>query len=319
MTRGAHSDASVRVAPSSVAAVVTICASRKRIPPSTGATAVSLPIGPQEGVESAWLETLTREQPMVTAQDLYRGRGFALARQAAGIAGSSLFILSGGLGLVAAARHVPSYGLTVSKGQGESIGSRVVGKFDATKWFSALTCGPYSLKWTDIVGESGRILLCLTRPYAAMVGESLLELSPAARSRLRIFGASVSEVLPTGLRPTVAPYDGRLDAVLPGTRADFSQRALRHFVGLAVPSDPLDRDADFAVVESALKNAVEPRRIRRPRRSDEEILGLISMRLGSQVGIARILRALRQEEGIACEQSRFSRLYRDAMQRRNAA
>lgn len=299
---------------------MTICASRKKIRPSYSATAVSLPIGPQDKVESAWLERLTSQPSVAAAQDLYQGRGFALARRAADSTGSPLFIVSAGLGLVVSERCIPSYGLTISKGQGESIGTRVKGAFDAARWFAALTRGPHSVKWADIVGASGRILLSLTRPYAAMAGESMLELSPAVLSRVRIFGASVAEVLPAALRPAVAPYDGRLDTVLPGTRADFAQRALLHFVStLGASTGPFDRDADFAAVEAALGNAAQPRRINRCRRSDEEILLLISARLESQVGIARTLRALRQEEGVACEQSRFSRLYRDAMQRRNAA
>jgi hypothetical protein len=299
--------------------VVTICASRKTIPAEALKRAVSLPVGPQKAIETAWLERLASQSPSVSAQDLYQGRGFALAREAARIVGSPLFVVSAGLGLVAATHSVPSYGLTVSKGQSDSIGSRVTDSFDVVAWFSALMSGPYSLKWTDISAAPGRILLCLTRPYAAMVGESLLKLSAADQSRLRIFGAAIAEVLPLEFRRNVVPYDSRLDTIFPGTRADFSPRALRHFVGLNLSSDRLDRDADFAAVEAALKNAKEPERIIRARRSDEEISELISVRLGSQGGIARILRALRQEDGIACEQSRFSRLYRDVVQRRSAA
>ena len=72
-------------------------------------------------------------------------------------------------------------------------------------------------------------------------------------------------------------------------------------------------------MEAALERAASPNRMRRPRRTDEEILRLISARLKSQGGIARILRALRDEEGVACEQSRFSRLYKTAIERRTAA
>jgi len=153
-----------------------------------------------------------------------------------------------------------------------------------------------------------------------MVGRSLVELDPKILSRLRIFGASLSATLPAALRPSLAPYDARLDSILPGTRADFSQRALIHFVNsVAAKRTSQDRAADFAAVESALESAVAPDRMRRPRRTDEEILQLISARLPSQSGIARILRALRDEEAVACEQSRFSRLYRTAVYRRTAA
>ena len=47
----------------------------------------------------------------------------------------------------------------------------------------------------------------------------------------------------------------------------------------------------------------------------KKFFGLILARLRSQSGIARVLRALRDEEGVACEQARFSRLYRAAVDR----
>ena len=313
-TKG-HVGACERAAPRLAAAVITTCTHRKRLRPSAVATAVSLPFASQGAVQSAWLEKIRTLPREVRAGALYAGRGFGLAIQAAKNAKAKLYILSAGLGLVSAAQRVPGYGLTVSDGCAESVAARVSGEFDAPAWFSAVLTGPYSKQWADAAGRSGRILLALTRPYAKMAGTSLAELDPAILARLRIFGASLSAALPSPLRPALAPYDARLDAILPGTRADFSQRALIHFVNsVAAKHEAQDRDADFAAVESALESAVAPERIRRSRRTDEEILQLISARLPSQSGIARILRALRDEDGVACEQSRFSRLYRTAVE-----
>jgi hypothetical protein len=130
-----------------------------------------------------------------------------------------------------------------------------------------------------------------------MVGESLSALEPRAVARLRIFGKALTQALPTALHSALAPYDERLDVVLPGTRADFSQRALLHFVrSVVMKYDEQDRDGDHAAVEAALGGVMPPDMPRRARRSDEEILQLISERLRSQLGIARILRALRDED-----------------------
>jgi len=149
-----------------------------------------------------------------------------------------------------------------------------------------------------------------------MVGKSLVGLSPNTLDRIRIFGASLSTALPALLRPALAPYDERLDAILPGTRTDFSQRALMHFVeAVASRNRAADRDADFAAVKDALQSATAPDRVRRPRRTDDEIVRLIAARLPSQSGVSKVLRALRDEEGIACEQRRFSRLYQAAASR----
>ncbi|WOJ88368.1 hypothetical protein RZS28_11010 [Methylocapsa polymorpha] len=305
----------------SVAAVITICTHRKKARPLSAATPVSLRIDSQDAVQSVWNEKVRTLPADAVASALYAGRGFGLATQAAKIAMSKLYILSAGLGLVAGDRRVPVYGLTVSCGHAESIASRVIGELDVAAWFSGLLSGPHSDQWADAVGlGSGRVLIALTRPYAEMVGQSLSALEPQALARLRIFGASLGCALPALLHPALAPYDDRLDAILPGTRADFSQRALFHFVrSVAITHQAQDRDADYAAVEAALAGVAPPDRPRRMRRTDEEILQLILTRLPSQAGIARILRALRDEEGIACEQSRFGRLYRAALEQRAAA
>ncbi|MER8772656.1 hypothetical protein NKH63_28685 [Mesorhizobium sp. M0960] len=319
LTTNVGLDSGVASIPATV--VVTICALRKKTRPPFAATPVSLPIGSQHAIQTAWIEKLRALPPESPASALYAGRGFGLATQAAEIAEAKLYIISAGLGLVAADRQVPLYGLTVSSGYAESVAARVSGDFDVDAWFSSLLSGPHSDRWIDAFGQGpGRVLIALTRPYAEMVGKSLSELGPQALARLRIFGASLAPALPASLHPSLAPYDDRLDAILPGTRADFSQRALLHFARLvAINRSSYDRGADYAAVEAAMSGVAAPERPRRPRRNDAEILQLILARLHTQSGIARILRALRDEEGVACEQSRFSRLYSTAMEQMEAA
>ena len=321
MTTTRHAGPSGDTARRPVAAVVTICTHRKRIRPPVTSTAVSLPSDSQAAVQSAWIGKIQTLPNEVSAGALYAGRGFGLAVEAARIAEANLYILSAGLGLVAAGQRVPVYGLTVSGGHAESVPGKIAGEFDSAAWFAGLLSGPHSKRWADAAGRgSGHLLVALTRPYADMVGKSLSELDPSILARLRIFGASLASALPEILLPALAPYDERLDAVLPGTRADFSQRALLHFVRTIVErqGEP-DRSADFEAVEVALDDVMPPNRLHRPRRTDEEILHLILARLRSQSGIARVLRALRDEEGVACEQSRFSRLYRAALVQRTLA
>lgn len=251
---------------------------------------------------------------------LYAGRGFGLAAQAARLSSAKLYILSAGLGLVAADRQVPTYGLTVSPGHADSVAARITGTFDPAAWFSGLLSSPFSDQWADAIGQGpSRILVALTRPYAQMVGESLSALGPQTLKRLRIFGVSLHSALPSKLHPAIAPYDARLDGIFPGTRADFSQRALRHFAQLVAGRREQGRDADYSAVAAALGEAIAPTRMHRPRRTDAEISELIRARLQSQSGIARILRALRDDEGVACEQARFSRLYRAAIGEMEAA
>ena len=102
-----------------VAAVIAPCSSRKTLEAPKQARAVSLPISSQATLETAWVARLKTFERVVAAQDLYSGRGAALARRAAQKASASLYIVSAGLGLVAGSERVPAYGMTVArKGRG---------------------------------------------------------------------------------------------------------------------------------------------------------------------------------------------------------
>lgn len=297
-----------------IGVVVTTCSLRKTLRPTSDATAATLCAGHQKKVETAWLNRVGNLSTHLPAMEFYAGRGFGLAAEAARLADAKLYILSAGLGLVPARRRIPVYGLTVTEGHEDSVPEKVSGEFDAAGWFSRMLSSPHSDQWADAAKSgSGRILIALSRPYAAMVGGSLSALPTRTLTRLRIFGASLESVLPASLHPTIVPYDERLNSILPGTRSDFSQRAMFHFVrSIAIKSSP-DREADFAAVFAALGRLRFPHRPRRPRRTDDEIVSLISGRLRSESGSAKMLAALRNDEGIACEQSRFRRLYRIAV------
>lgn len=300
----------------SIASIVTICSSRKTVQPTKSSTPLSLAKAPQAALEAAWIEKLSELPARQPVSQLYAGRGFGVAKNAAASTGAKLYVLSAGLGLVASDRRVPVYGLTVSPGHPESIAARTQGGFDPAAWFAALQKGAHSVQWSETFAKGGgRVLIALTRPYAEMVGTSLRSLPEKSLARVRIFGASLSEFLPSEVQRSLMPYDARLDAIIPGTRADFSQRALDHFVrNVVFIAGYQDSDADSEAVRRSLAKAIAPQRSRRPRRTDEEILGLIRERLKSQAGIARVLRALRDQDGVACEQSRFSRLYRSVVE-----
>ena len=195
-------------------------------------------------MQTAWIEKIRTAPTETVASDLYAGRGFGLAVEAAKIASGKLYILSAGLGLVAGDQQVPVYGLTVSGAHADSVSSRVTGKLDVASWFSAVLSSPYSEPWADVVSEnSGRILVALTRPYARMVGQSLSKLEPQALARLRIFGASLASDLPASLHPALTPYDERLNAVFPGTCADFPNARCSILSG-SVAIDTVTRETD---------------------------------------------------------------------------
>jgi|UPI00082D2AFD hypothetical protein len=293
-------------------AVVIPCASRKRWTVAPGLSACELPRGDQVLVAAEWMSRLRTAATQGDAKSLYMGRGFSLGASAAAHAAVPLFVVSAGLGVVAGTRAVPSYGLTVGTRTDDAIGPRMTGGIDSAAWWRTVTGGPFSMQWQSVVEVGGLVLIALSQAYAGLIAEDLSAMNPIDVRRMRFFGTGLDQVLPAALRSSIMPYDARLDALWPGTRTDFAQRALAHFAKAVVHSeDPAD---DAAAVSRALQDHRAPERIERPRAGDDVLIMAIRRHLRATSGIGRILRRLREQDQIACEQRRFTRLYHAAVQ-----
>lgn len=293
-------------------AIVTICASQKRFKPGPSSTPAALAAAPQAALASTWIDLIGAAPPVATATELYGGRAFGLARDLAAATGTSLFVMSAGCGLVPGSRKVPAYSLTVARQGPDSIQGKAVGSFDSATWFEALTSGRYSVTWRDIFSEgAGRVLVALTKPYAEMATPALAKLPAGDLRRLRLFGAGLDGFVPNSLKPYLLPYDDRLDTLFPGTRSDFAQRALVHFARNVDVAEG-DYASDAARVRALLAATKAPSRPERRTATDEALLTLIRARLSPRVSASRLLRQLRDEDQMACEQGRFVRLFRQA-------
>jgi hypothetical protein len=107
------------------------------------------------------------------------------------------------------------------------------------------------------------------------------------------------------------PYDDRLESVqnYAGTRSDFAQRALRHYVETLVAT-PMALEDARTEVSAAL--ALRSRRTREcgMRMTDDEIRKVLAAQWAQHAGRStRLLRYLRDEARISCEQKRFSRIW----------
>lgn len=292
------------------AAIVVPCASRKRVAPHASARALSLSRAHQSTLEDAWIQRLAALPREMPAKQLYMGRGFALGASAAVSSGARFYVISAGLGLVDAEIPVPSYGMTVGAHGADAIRSRSIETFDPQRWWTALRASAFSIDWSEAFTGEGPVLIALTRPYAEMVVGDLVALPETHRARLRLFGLALPGILPPELIRCAMPYDERLDRILRGTRTDFAQRALSHFARNVASVDvERDREAVFAL----LKRHRHPERVERPRMADADIVASIARHLATSTGIGRLLRKLRDDDGVACEQKRFTRLYHEAV------
>ena len=242
------------------------------------------------------------------------GRGFNEARAVAERLRASFFVASAGLGLVSGDTHVPAYDLTVSGSGGASIDALLTSWSAApADWWMALAeakgeAAPLS---SLVEGNTrARFFIALPSTYISLVSLDLACLSASCRRRVYIFTSPHGvDFLPTSLRNRVMPYDDRLEATQwSGTRADFAQRALRHFV------DNLDAVrlpfSEAASRVRATMQALRPRTLpTRQRKADFEIIEMLLKNWDRFDGNAsRLLRFLRDDALVSCEQSRFRNL-----------
>ena len=289
--------------------MITLCTSRKRVTPKVLAS--TLPRGTQAVVSAAWIRAIKEAAPEERAERLYAGRAFREATRAAQVLNGELAVASAGLGFIKVDSCIPSYDLTISRG---GIRHKIVGPFDAKRWWRVVSSGPYAIDLERALKARPLVLACLSRAYVPFIVDALEKLP---RERLRIFGAGLRSVLPPVLAECLLPYDDRLESVSPGTRADFAQRALLHYATTIYGGSKMTLEHDKAAVRTALEKVkAKPRGPKRPSVDDAAIRNVIK-RLLPTIGKRRsvMLRHLRIEEGIACEQGRFNRLFSEVVDR----
>ncbi|SEI52245.1 hypothetical protein [Paraburkholderia diazotrophica] len=290
--------------------ILTNCTGRKR----AKGTAISLSTvtlgNTLDGVALNWAEAVKSAPPNHVAEELYAGRSFAEAKRVSAALGASLRIVSAGLGIVSAEERIPNYDLTVGSGH-NSLATVLTGfSASASDWWSALTLQfdtPRTLRSALRDADDVLVMLALPASYLNLIVNELAALPARQVNRLRIFTSSYGRtILPPAVRHTAMPYDDRLETSrLPGTRTDFPQRALRHFV-----EDLSGHELDLCVAAKVVAESMHQLNKRpvpvRTRMSDHEIAALIRENWSRFQGAStQLLRYLRDEASVACEQRRF--------------
>lgn len=289
------------------------CTSRKTAKAGKALCARNLGRGEIDQVAQEWLAQVQGASVQrVPVHELYAGRAFSLASKTAAGAGADLFVLSAGMGFVKHNALVPPYSLSVAPGTDDCVLRRARKlPFTASQWWAALHEPGRSQPLARLLRARPKALMVLaaTRPYIEMVQEDLASLTAAQASRLRIVGLTRPAALPETLRPSVMPYDDRLDDAdlgLQGTRFDFAARALSHFVGLVGGDDQIQSPQDHA---RRVRLSLSKRQA--PVRAERERLDAVALerhvRTLKKAGESKTsaLSKLRRELGYACEQQRF--------------
>lgn len=264
---------------------------------------------------------------MATVRQLYAGRGFSEAIATVESSGADLWVISAGLGLVHGEEKVPAYDLTLSAGSASSIRRRVSdGPFDGAMWWSGIgrRSRPKRSLYNLVMGRpSDQFIISVPGSYLELIQQDLLELAKADLERVRLVGPLRTDGLADCLKAIVMPYDDRFngpESPLPGTRADFPQRVARHFFEKvycgaenASPSEHADRVRDWLAMLSC------PAQVQRRQLGDDQIVEAILANWEQADGqSAKMLRVLRDDRRIACEQGRFTNLFKRARRLRFA-
>lgn len=305
--------------------IITNCSSRKRdIGVAPLMPSVSPSVSVSELVQS-WVAEVQQSQVRVAPWDLYQGRSISECRAAARLTGAEFYVISAGLGLVHANDLVPNYSLTVSEGTGSLQKWLQSQRGNSADWWTALCKGmesPYPLSTLiNSQGPNSQHLIALPSGYLEMVAHDLEGVHDSRLQTLRIFTSEAGfKSLPKKLQSLVMPYDERLEGVdnHKGTRSDFPQRALKHFVA-HLKGHELSLDSAKETVGAAMASAVKPTIPLREKAPDERIVELLRTHWHQHEGSAsKLLRFLRDDAKVACEQSRFSGIWRKVKEDQHA-
>jgi hypothetical protein len=301
--------------------LISHCTNKKWFDPAVEADALTR--GPVAKVGRHWVEGLRNAPTAAVAGGLYKGRSHLESRRAALLTTYPHLIVSAGLGLIPAERTVPSYGATLLKGQDDVL-ARLDDGTNPRGWWTWLQANsPFAVSLAEAIASSqGPVLLALTKPYLDMIAGELSGLADADRTRLRIFcGVAIGDA---ALAEQQMPYDSRLngpDSDIAGTRSNFAARALHHFCRTVLPAREEESAAVHAQAVRDVLATWQPAKTRRGlSKSDAELRAVLAEHWDAHEGRAtRLLRLLRDDLGIACEQARFAQLARSMREERGRA
>lgn len=226
-------------------------------------------------------------------------------------------VVSAGLGLVSGGTLVPNYQLTVVDGEGSIRQWLVQHNHSPRDWWSALNSAlgktaPISTLIND-ASVDDLFLIALPSTYIELIAEDIALVRTQMLERVRIFTSTSGVVLiPKRISQCVMPYDDRLEGLkgYSGTRSDFPQRAMRHFVE-RLQAHKLGLTSGVNAVRETMAHSLGKQIPKRTKLDDREISRLIAANWVATGGRAsRLLRVLRDDNLVACEQSRFSSLWR---------
>ena len=293
--------------------LVVACSARKRLPVHPTLALGSITAKNLVGRSRTWRVRLEgTDAPTAPARDLYIGDHWSAVRRAharlrSWNSGSELWVISAGYGLVSADKPIKAYSATFASGQPDSVWR---GEADGVRpealqaWWGSL---PHETSLSQLVASRGNpvVLVVAGSAYMDALAHDLGHVTSAGHNE-RFFTICAGK--PTGVAAlSVKAQDS---TTLGGTLSAVNARTLALLVDTA-EEHRFRRDEMEAVLDRT-RDKVPPKRLS-PRMTlgDDELAAAIHSIRSARPTISRTLglRSLRAS-GIACEQSRFGRIWR---------
>ena len=296
--------------------VIVTCANRMSRPIPSHLQLGQIPGRTQDERASGWIARLAEvgSTPRVPAVELYAGEHWSVARgfPKLHLPGEEILLwaCSAGYGLIPAAAPLMPHHATLTPRQADSV----PGPFDSWwsllgGWVGPVPGHPRSIRELAAADPAAVFMLVLSKNYLRACAADLTAACEHVSDPDRLFIVSAGGRPDGDLAAFAVPADARLQAYFGGTR-----RALNARIGGSLLERGIRSKDEASGYLARLLAAQSPiPRYNRKRQSDREIIDAIADRLAQAptTSANRMLRELR-DAGLACEQHRFSRLYRQA-------
>jgi hypothetical protein len=294
--------------------LITNCSSRKR---SSGGKEFCL--GDWSGTIrqrfARWTKAIESATHSIPARNCYVGDAWSQVTTASAVLPeqTQLWVVSAGLGLISANQCIPCYSATFIHSDKDSIGLTIN---DNVAWWNLCVewqrkrIGIGSITDLAAVNPDAKFVVALSMPYLAVVKNDLIQAREALSSPENLLVISAGTRHLPDLRSSLMPIDARFENFVGGARATLNARILRHIIEKFKPEE-----INACEVESYLKSIAsrlqQPRSFDRTILNDQQIATFIrkNSRKNFKTSSSATLRLLR-DEGFACEQKRFARIYK---------
>lgn len=293
--------------------VVVSCTERKSVPPLASLRASELTRESFDKRVASWIDRISAAVPTHAATDLYQGEHWAVARELIACNRVEVWVGSAGFGLVNARTRIASYAATFASGQADSITlspSTAGRNAERSTWWHALQHRTSHGRATSLasLADDGPLIIAASRPYLAAMEQDLLDADSQAGSRLIV---STTGPVPSGLEHLRTPGTGKLRTILGGSMQAISIRLAAKIVQTIDEVD-LTHEAAANLTARLMAEAAPLERHSRSPLSDDQVSAYIAsaLRTDTPPSCTALLRMMR-DAGMACEQSRFRRLYQE--------